>query len=107
MFAMVTVGRAWQTLAGNRNIEEKSLIFLNNSYNKIIFKIIKNEIISQIPVLLSLKKYLYIVSCHKMKIAKNYFLLHFGHYLISAMLRHTAWFWSGESHCEYEAWLPA
>src|SRR6218665_3276056 len=30
------------------------------------------------------KTYLYIVFCQKLKIGKNYFLSHFGHYLISA-----------------------
>src|SRR6218665_219600 len=30
------------------------------------------------------KTYLYIVFCQRLKIEKNYFLSHFGHYLISA-----------------------
>jgi len=30
------------------------------------------------------KTYLYIIFCQKLKIGKNYFLSHFGHYLINA-----------------------
>jgi|SRR6218665_1285114 len=66
-----------------KTFKVKSLINKNNIYYKIIYKIIKNETISQNLVLLCLE-HIYLLFTVKNENRKKYFLSHFGHYLISA-----------------------